>query len=263
MDVNWEVNDLLKAAGRQAASFLGHMQATEALLESRKFDAFNRMSAFVVHDLRNIVAKLSLMVRNAERHRDNPEFEQDMLMTVECTVDAMNQLMSQLRDGSPPANATNGVDLPEVIRRVQRSKAGQEPNPEIQLEEGLVTRGHDERLERVIGHIVQNAIDATDRGGRVWIRLQRNGEQAMVEVGDTGHGMSAEFVRERLFKPFQTTKSSGMGIGAYESYQYVQELGGRVLVDSSPNDGTRVRLLLPLCESARVSLDLALQKEVA
>ena len=79
VDVNWEVNDLLKTAARQAATFLGQMQATEALLEARKFDAFNRMSAFVVHDLKNIVAQLSLMLKNAERHRDNPEFQKDML----------------------------------------------------------------------------------------------------------------------------------------------------------------------------------------
>ena len=112
----------------------------------------------------------------------------------------------------------------------------------------MATRGHEDRLERVIGHLVQNAIDATEDGGHVWIRLAREDGQAMVEVGDTGRGMTPEFVRERLFKPFQTTKATGMGIGAYESFQYVQELGGRVQVDSTPDVGTRVRLLLPLFE---------------
>ena len=84
----------------------------------------------------------------------------------------------------------------------------------------------------------------------------------MVEVGDTGHGMTPEFVRERLFKPFQTTKQTGMGIGAYESLQYVQELGGRMLVESTPGVGTRVRLLLPLHESVEALADRA-RKEVA
>jgi signal transduction histidine kinase len=93
---------------------------------------------------------------------------------------------------------------------------------------------------------VQNAIDATEGRGRVWVRLARQGSEAQVEIGDTGHGMTTEFVRERLFKPFQTTKRTGMGIGAYESHQYVQELGGRVLVDTSPGAGTRMRILLPL-----------------
>ncbi len=122
IDVNWEVNDLLKTAARQAATFLGQMQATEALLEARKFDAFNRMSAFVVHDLKNIVAQLSLMLRNAERHRDNPEFQKDMLMTVEHSVERMKQLMLQLREGTTPVEAPHGVDLAAVIERIRRSQ---------------------------------------------------------------------------------------------------------------------------------------------
>jgi putative PEP-CTERM system histidine kinase len=249
VDVNWEVNDLLKTAARQAATFLGQMQATEALLEARKFDAFNRMSAFVVHDLKNIVAQLSLMLKNAERHRDNPEFQKDMLMTVEHSVERMKQLMMQLREGTTPVDAPHGVDLATVIGRIQRAKANQSPVTELNVEERVAAIGHEDRLERVIGHLVQNAIDATDKDGRVWIRLAKQDGLALVEIGDTGQGMTSEFMRERLFKPFQTTNATGMGIGAYESFQYVQELGGRVQVDSTPNVGTHVRLLLPRTES--------------
>ena len=250
VDVNWEVNDLLKTAARQAATFLVQTQATEALLEARKFDAFNRMSAFVVHDLKNIVAQLSLMLKNAERHRGNPEFQQDMLMTVSHSVERMKQLMMQLREGTTPVDAPRAVDLAAVIERIQRSKAGQRPVPEVRVEQKVLARGHEDRVERVIGHLVQNAIDATGKDGRVWIRLAAPDGMAMVEVGDTGQGMTPEFVRERLFKPFQTTKETGMGIGAYESFQYVQELGGRVQVDSKPGEGTCVRLLLPRLDSS-------------
>lgn len=249
IDVNWEVNDLLKTAGRQAGAFLGQMQATEALLEVRKFDAFNRMSAFVVHDLKNIVAQLSLMLKNAERHRDNPEFQQDMLMTVEHSVERMRQLMMQLREGATPVDSPRGIDLGDVIRRIQTAKAGQGRDLEISLTDKVIAKGHEDRVERVIGHIVQNALDATENGGRVWVRLERQGAHAMVEVGDTGHGMTPEFLRERLFKPFQTTKPAGMGIGAYESFQYVHELGGKVSVDSAINVGTQVSLLLPLFDA--------------
>ena len=249
VDVNWEVNDLLKTAARQAATFLGQMQATEALLEARKFDAFNRMSAFVVHDLKNIVAQLSLMLKNAERHRDNPEFQKDMLMTVEHSVERMKQLMMQLREGTTPVDAAHGVDLAVVVERIQRAKSGQRPSPDVRIEATVIAKGHESRLERVIGHLVQNAIDATDKDGRVWIRLAKQDGLALVEVGDTGHGMTPEFVRERLFRPFQTTKETGMGIGAYESMQYVQELGGRVQVDSTLDVGTQVRLLLPCVAS--------------
>src|SRR5205085_3051726 len=118
IEVNWEVNDLLKTAARQAAIFIAHVRATEALLDARKFEAFNRMSAFVVHDLKNIVAQLSLMVRNAERHSDNPEFQQDMLMTVQHSVERMKQLMLQLRDGTTPLDVTHRVEVAEIAARV-------------------------------------------------------------------------------------------------------------------------------------------------
>ena len=250
MDVNWEINDLLKTAGRQAGAFLGQMRAAEALLEVRKFDAFNRMSAFVVHDLKNIVAQLALMLKNAERHRDKPEFQQDMLMTVDHAVERMRQLMLQLREGATPVNSPRGVDLVAVIRRLRTAKSaqGREIEVDAELPDKLIAKGHEDRVERIVGHVVQNAIDATEQGGRVWIKLRRQNEFASVLVGDTGHGMSQEFLRERLFKPFQTTKSAGMGIGAYESFQYVRELGGKVSVESEVDVGTQVTLWLPLSE---------------
>ena len=253
VEVNWEVNDLLKTAGRQAASFLAQMQATEALLEVRKFDAFNRMSAFVVHDLKNIVTQLSLMMKNAKRLQDNPEFRQDMLLTVENSLDRMRQLMLQLREGATPPGTVVGVDLEAIVQRIADVAAQRGRSLEIDIVAPVVTRGHGERIERIIGHMVQNAFDATDAEGRVWLKLDRTGGQALVEVGDTGHGMTQEFVRERLFKPFQTTKKAGMGIGAYESFQYVQELGGKISVSSLVNQGTTITMLLPLFEIQRHS----------
>lgn len=246
INVNWEVNDLLRAAGCQAASFLARMQATEALLEVRKFDAFNKMSAFVVHDLKNIITQLSLMLKNAERHRDNPEFQQDMLMTVDHAVERMRQLMMQLREGATPPGGICGVNLADVIQRIQKDKMNQGRSIEAHVQDRLIARGHEERLERVIGHLVQNAIDASPTGGRVWVSLERRNDKAAIEVGDTGHGMTQEFIQDRLFKPFQSTKDAGMGIGAYESAQYVRELGGEMQVDSEPGKGTRITVILPL-----------------
>lgn len=246
INVNWEVNDLLRAAGCQAASFLTRMQATEALLEVRKFDAFNKMSAFVVHDLKNIVTQLSLMLKNAERHSDNPEFQKDMLMTVNHAVERMRQLMMQLREGATPPGGICGVNLADVIQRIQKDKMSQGRSIEVHVQDRLIARGHEERLERVIGHLVQNAIDASLPGDRVWTSLERRNDKAAILVGDNGHGMTQEFIRDRLFKPFQSTKDAGMGIGAYESAQYVRELGGDMQVDSEPGKGTRITVTLPL-----------------
>jgi len=244
--IDWEVLDLLKTAGRQAASHLAQIQLTEALLEARKFDAFNRMSAFVVHDLKNLVAQLSLMLRNAERHRSNPAFQRDMLMTVGNVVERMNKLMLQLRTGAKPVEQPRSVDLQSVIRSACAAKSDQNASIDMDLAVGIYGVGHMDRLEHVIGHLVQNALDATTGRGRVSVRLRRDDNTAVIEVTDSGVGMTPEFVRDRLFKPFQTTNAAGMGVGMYESAQYVTGVGGQILVDSTPDVGTRVRVVLPL-----------------
>lgn len=259
VDVNWEVYDLLQTASRQAASFLAQMVATEALLEVSKFDAFNRMSAFVVHDLKNIVTQLSLMMKNAKRLHANPEFQQDMLMTVENSLERMRQLMAQLREGTTPPGTAFGVDLGGVVRRIESVANSRGRHVEVRSSGPVTARGHEDRLERIIGHVVQNALDATDPAGDVWLHVDKLGGQARIEIGDSGHGMTPEFIRDRLFKPFQTTKPNGMGIGAYESFQYVHELGGNISVESEPDKGTRVTLLVPLFES-RTESDLDLLK---
>jgi putative PEP-CTERM system histidine kinase len=244
LDLNWEILDLLKTAGKQAASYLAYALATEALLEARKFESFNRMSAFVVHDLKNLVAQLQLLLRNAERHRENPDFQRDMLTTVEHVVGKMNQLMMQLRSGETPFERPRPVDLAAVVRRVELSRAVDRNGLEVEAPAGVVVLGHEDRLERVIGHLVQNAFDASGENPRIVVRVAREGDDAVIEVTDRGRGMAPDFVRDRLFKPFQTTKTSGMGIGAYESQQYVYELGGQILVASVPDEGTSVRVLL-------------------
>ena len=249
LELNWEVTDLLKTAAAQAASFLAQMQATEALLESRKFDAFNRMSAFVVHDLKNIVTQLSLMVKNAKRLQHNPEFQADMLMTVENSLERMKQLMMQLREGAAPSGGAVGVDLGAIAQEWARSAESRGRTVRLDLQPEVFTRGHAERLKRVVGHLIQNAMDATEHHGHdVWVKSHRFGSHASLQVGDNGVGMSDEFVQTRLFKPFQTTKVAGMGIGAYESLQYIQELGGKMTVESKEGEGTLVTLLLPVMD---------------
>lgn len=254
LELNWEVIDLLKTAGRQAASYLAIDQANEALLEARKFEAFNRMSAFVVHDLKNLIAQLQLLLGNAQRHRDNPDFQRDMLGTVEHVLGRMNHLMAQLRAGTTPVERPKAVDLATIARRVQTFRASDRGGVELELDLGVCVIGHQERLERVVGHLVQNAFDAMGDNPRVRVRVFRDQRDGVVEVKDYGVGMTPEFVRERLFRPFQTTKEMGMGIGAYESLQYVSALGGQINVESSPGQGTTVCVRLPLAVGSQVEI---------
>jgi putative PEP-CTERM system histidine kinase len=243
IELDWEVLDLLKTAGRQLGSFLAQIQASEALLEARKFDAFNKMSAFVVHDIKNLVAQLTLLLRNAERHRHNARFQDDMLSTVRHVAERMNKLLLQLSTGSRGEENVVAIDLARLARRVVDAKPAAPPI-ELEAPDEVFTLAHEQRLERVLGHLVQNAIEATASGGTVRVRVSAEAANAVVEVADSGCGMSETFMRERLFRPFQSTKPSGMGIGAYETAQYVKEMGGSIHADSRPGAGTRIKVVL-------------------
>ena len=116
----------------------------------------------------------------------------------------------------------------------------------IEDDPGLTVLADDERLERVVGHLIQNAIEATARDGRVEIALSRRNDTVRIRISDTGAGMSEEFLRERLFKPFESTKSAGMGIGVFESQEYIQELRGKLEVTSVPGQGSTFTISLPL-----------------
>lgn len=245
--VNWEVSDLLKTAGCQAASYLAQLEAAKSLLVARQFESFNRMSAFVVHDLKNLVSQLSLLLSNVQKHKHNPAFLEDMIETVENSVEKMQRLLTQLRSGSPAPGGHTIVDLESMLRRIVAAKENYQPQPQLEVHSpGLSLRADRERLERTIGHMLQNAIEATPAEGTVKIRLKEMGGKALIEVIDSGRGMSKDFIRETLFQPFETTKTSGMGIGAYETKQYVTELGGQIEVQSEIGRGSSFILYLPL-----------------
>ena len=251
INLNWEVRDLIKTVGRQTASYLAQQQATQALIEVKQFDSFNKMSAFVVHDLKNLVAQLSLLLANAARHRDNPEFQADMLLTVENVLERMQGLLMQLRVGSKPAEKALTVDLGKTVSAAIEAKKGMADSFAVNLcTEPLFVLGHADRLERVIGHIVQNAAEATRESNiktaPVQIRTLRRDSVAQILVTDYGIGMTPEFVRDKLFRPFNSTKGLGMGIGTYESREYIRELGGTIIVNSKLGQGTEFKIELPL-----------------
>ncbi len=246
--LNWEDSDLLKTVGRQAASYLMLWQATDALAESRQFEAFNRLSAYVVHDLKNLVAQLDLVVDNARRHLHKPGFIEDALKTVESASTKMNRLLGQLRKGRAEAGAVRSVNLGNVLEDVVASRSASAPAPVLETcpHELRVSADRD-RLSAVIEHLVQNAQEATPPDGHVTVRVSGEDGWALIEVEDDGTGMDADFVTERLFKPFDTTKgNAGMGVGVYESREFVNALGGEITVESTPRRGTLFRVKLPV-----------------
>jgi putative PEP-CTERM system histidine kinase len=245
VDVDWEVLDLLKAAGCEVAVLLRQIEANDALSEAEKFAAINRLSTFMVHDLKNLVAQLSLMAKNAERHGENPEFRRDMLTTLRHVVERMSHMLNQARLSTRPIQNPQSLDLAVIVRRVCDDKRSQRPGLVCTAPEPVLAIGHPDRLEHVLAHVVQNAIDATTSSGSIRVLAQRRGSDAVIDVIDDGVGMSTEFMQQRLFKAFQSTKESGMGIGVYESHQYVTSLGGHMAIESTQAAGTRVRIVLP------------------
>ncbi len=255
--LNWEVIDLLKIAGNQAASYLAQQDAANALMVARQFESFNRMSTFVVHDLKNLVSQLSLLIPNAEKHRNNPEFQRDMLDTVTHSVQKMKLLLQKLSRSESPERLVP-LSVARVLTGAVALKAAFEPHPVVDIGEAdLQVLADRERLERVLGHLIQNAIEATPKDGKVAVSLKHHNGGALITIADTGEGMSEEFIRERLFKPFESTKSAGMGIGVFESREYIDELGGTLDVVSEPGVGTTFHVLLPLYKQEAQTLDIA------
>lgn len=244
---NWEVSDLIKTAARQAAANLAQMEASEALMVARQFESFNRMAAFVVHDLKNLIAQQSLLVGNAGKHKHNPEFIDDMIATVESSVARMNRLLVQLKGGQSASAGQRRVNLNGLMAEIIASKHAYLLKPTLHRAQAELNVHTDpERLGRVLGHILQNALEATPYNGRIDIRLSQAEGQAAIEIEDSGSGMDDSFIRERLFRPFDSTKGSGMGIGAYECREYIRELGGRIDVTSVPGHGTTFSIRIPL-----------------
>ena len=252
-NLNWENRDLLKTAGMQAASYLALYQAADALADARQFEGFNRLSAFVIHDLKNLIAQLSLVAKNAAKHKHNPDFVDDAVNTIENSVLKMNRLMAQLQSADALGEGEGrAIDLVSELRSLVDVRSNSLPKPELECEtEKAEVLGQGDRLGAVFGHVLQNALDATPADGNVRVVLRTRGEHAIVEIRDTGVGMDKHFIENRLFRPFDSTKGlAGMGIGAYECREVVQAAGGQVNVDSELGKGTVFRIMLPLAKAA-------------
>lgn len=243
---NWEDCDLLKTSGSQAASYLAQHAISQALAEARQFEAFNRLSTYAVHDLKNLISQLSLVIDNASRHKNNPLFMENVISTVENSVAKMNRLLARLRQGAQ-AEPSRALDLAKLLEEVVHDAQTAQPAPTFECQAQNITIMADrDQLASVVGHVIRNAQDATPQEGKVVVRLQKINGHAVVEVEDTGCGMDEAFIRARLFRPFQTTKGNlGMGIGAYEAREFVRSIGGDIHVVSKPGKGTVFRIQLP------------------
>jgi putative PEP-CTERM system histidine kinase len=242
--LDWEDRDLLRVAGRQAASHLAEDRARAALVEVRRFDEFNRRFAFIMHDLKNLASQMTLTASNARRHADNPAFRADMVATLGDCADRMAALIARLSShGEQPAETLGPVDALAAARRVV---ARFPQHPVKATGTSPLVLAHAQRLEQVLGHLVQNAVEASAPDVPVTVTVSEVDGRAVVDIVDRGIGMSAGFIRDQLFQPFASSKAGGFGLGAFEARQLVAAMGGSLAVESRAGEGTRFRIHLPL-----------------
>ncbi len=245
--LNYEDRDLLKTAGNHIAVNLAQARSESLLSEARQFAAYNRLTAFLMHDLNNLIAQQSLIVSNADRHRRNPEFVDDAIETIAGSVERMKGVMEQLKRGRS-AKTRKRTELKFLASAAIERCEGRSPKPIMtSSDESLEVRVEPSEFVSVLANLIKNAQEATSDDGEVRIRLDREDGHAVLCVEDTGAGMSDEFIRKRLFKPFESTKGSqGMGIGAYQAREYARRMGGDLGATSSVGQGTTISLRLPL-----------------
>jgi putative PEP-CTERM system histidine kinase len=250
--LDWEDFDLLRVVGRQLASYLAEQASQDALGEAQRFDEFNRRIAFVMHDIKNLASQLALLARNAEKHAEKPEFRADMLVTLKNSSEKLNALLARLgRYGAQGREAVCPMAIGPLLHRLAERYRTQHPVSVIETVDCSV-QAQPDALEQALVHLIQNAVEASGQTRPVLLQAKREGNEVMIEITDSGPGMTAEFVRSRLFKPFHSSKAGGFGIGAFEAREIVRGMGGRLDVESHEGLGSRFTVRLPLAAAAEM-----------
>jgi putative PEP-CTERM system histidine kinase len=249
-DLNFEDHDILKTAGRQVAVVLAQALAQQQLAATLQFEAFNKLSTFLMHDLKNLIAQQELIVGNAKRFMHRPGFVEDAVQSIESGVQRMRAILNRLQNASVPER-TSRVGLDKLLYEVCNECSDRQPQPNLVAPpKGARIEIDRERLAMAITHAIRNAQDATPDDGSIEVALEISDAGAAIVIRDNGAGMTREFVRDRLFRPFDSTKGvEGMGIGAYQIRETLRAIGGSVEVESEPGAGTTLRLILPLQEA--------------
>ena len=267
--------DLLETLANQSSVAIFNAQLNEELIVSREMESLHKLSSFVLHDLRNSVSMLSMIVKNAGKNWENQEFQKDMLSTISNAVRKMKSLISKissLPDQLEPNRQMVYID--DIIRKVLRdTKINEFKHIKLQKKfQKLPTMAVDpDQIQKVIENFVINALEAQPKGGCLEISTRlvqinfngcsengssnNKGEFAEIEITDTGIGMSDEFIQNRLFKPFQTTKKKGLGIGLYQCKEIITAHGGTIEVKSKEHEGTCFKILLPTSNGYRFTQD--------
>jgi len=242
--------EFFMTVGEQAAGVIVTARLSETLAQAREFEAFHRLTSFVIHDLKNAVSALSMLSQNALQHFEDPEFQRDALKTLVRTVDRMKALLARLA-AAPEAGPMRSepVDLSGLALEATRPLDGDRVSLVKEFAPVAAVPGDGDALLRVIQNLVTNAMEAVRGSGTVTVRCYEESGQVVCEVADTGCGMSPDFIQKSLFAPFKSTKSGGWGIGLYQAKSIVDAHGGTIEVTSREGAGSTFKLRLPMARS--------------
>ncbi|MBE9531696.1 MAG: PEP-CTERM system histidine kinase PrsK, partial [Proteobacteria bacterium] len=247
---DYEDYDILKTIARQAGASILNARLAEELARSREMDAFNKVSSFIMHDLKNQIYTLSLVAGNATDNMDNPEFHKDAIGTLNNTITKMKAMMAKL-SSLPEGLELNkrDVDLTTVVEEsldASKFNGGKSLNVIRELAELPRVSLDPEEVQKVIFNILANAYDAIESKGEIRVKTGVDGGFINISISDNGHGMSMEFIDKSLFRPFKTTKKKGFGIGLCQCKAIIEAHDGRIEVNSKEGRGTEFNVLLPL-----------------
>ncbi|MCD6570052.1 MAG: PEP-CTERM system histidine kinase PrsK [Deltaproteobacteria bacterium] len=240
--------DLLTAIAAQSSVALMAARFAGELAANRETAAFARMSTFLLHDLKNAASNLSLIVENAPRFIGEPEFRQDMICSIKEALGRIDKVMGRLqvipkKEEVKQQKISANAFITTLILRLAPRLAEMRVIQRIDKELDIVT--DPEVLEKILENIIINSVEAVSNDGQIIIEAISDAAEVIISIEDNGPGMPEDFIRSRLFKPFQTTKQEGMGIGLWQVKHLVDLLGGRIDVENHPGSGVRFIIRLP------------------
>jgi putative PEP-CTERM system histidine kinase len=251
--LDWEDQSLVRLVAMQLAAHLVQEETAQSLADARQLEDFNKRFAFVVHDIKNTIGQLRLMVSNITKFGDEKEFRDDMVITLGNSVERLEGMLKSLTVvGQRPVSRElhQAIDLVEFLTGFKEEKCalGHPLAINAEISNTSLVRTDFAILHRVLEHVVSNALEASPAGVAVKIDATTAGNAVLIAVSDQGPGMTQQFVNEELFRPLKSTKRGGFGIGGYQVRELMRDLGGDVTVVSVVGQGTCVTLSLPLVQ---------------
>ena len=246
---DFEDRNLLNMLCKHLSIFLNLHITNDILIENQQFVAFNQMSTFLVHDLKNILAQLSLLSKNSEKFRDNPDFIDDTFITIDSAAMRLSKVLCHFSKHNIQEYKHQKINICDVTARAVQERISFKPAPTFDKNfiQPLYVQADQEKLTNILINLIRNAQEACKENGTVAISLIDKHDQIAILIEDDGEGMTMDFITHRLFKPFDTTKgNAGLGVGAYDAKKFIEQLNGSIDVSSVPEKGSKFEICLPI-----------------